>query len=77
MKRLAYPTLPRLPNPAHSPQRTVRGLAAPCTPAGTGPGAGAQNKKAVQNGQPCYAKLRQAAIISAETPKTTIKETGP
>ena len=36
MKRLAYPTLPRLPNPAHSPQRTVRGLAAPCTPAGVG-----------------------------------------
>ena len=37
MKRLAYPTLPRLPNPARSLQRTVRGLAAPCTPAGAGP----------------------------------------
>ena len=35
MERLAYPTLPRLPNPHSSLRRTVRGLAAPCTPAGT------------------------------------------
>jgi len=61
MKRLAYPTRPRLPNPAHSPQRTVRGLAAPCTPAGTGNRI--RSRRLKQKGRPKWtAVLRQTAL---------------
>jgi hypothetical protein len=52
MKRLAYPTLPCLPNPAHSLQRTVRGLAAPCTPAGVGPRTKPSQQLPKQKGRP-------------------------
>ena len=61
IKRLAYPTLPRLPNSAHSPQRTVRRLAAPCTPAGTGNRTRSRRPK--QKGRPKWtAVLHQTAL---------------
>jgi hypothetical protein len=66
------------PAQSHSSlQRTVRELAAPCTPRRnqTQPAA-ARNKKAAQNGQPHQPQFRRAAIISAETARTVTKETG-